>query len=378
MASLDRAAALRFEAVRPFGWLVLVCASCAPAPLEEEAPPSGGARGSETEPAPPPSPAPFASMPRPSRGRGEQAARANAECAGCHEEEAEQWERSRHHASSSNDAYRAALAIEPSPFCQGCHAPEAQDPRAMAPDPLGVACVTCHVTREGEVLASGEGDELEPSAHHAIRRSVAFGHTGACASCHEFRFPHASGDDDERFMQTTVREHAASGAADRSCADCHMQAGSHDLANVRDPAWLRRNVRASAALDDFGVLVRLETGAGHAFPTGDLFRRCEVGAELRDARGRVLASDVRYLARHFELSPGQPERRLVADDRVRGSAELLLDLQPTGAARSVRWWVTYQRVALTGDGRDPRTAVVESQVPLHEGTLTLPPLRGSK
>lgn len=356
--------------MRPLLCCVLLCVGCG------EAPPETVDVGGELEPVVAATAAPV--MPRPSRGRGEQALRANAECVGCHHEAAEEWARSRHRASSSNDAYRAALAIEPSPFCQGCHAPEAEDPRVMEADELGVACVTCHVTRDDEVLAAGPIDALEPSAHHPIRRSREFGHTGACASCHEFRFPHASGDGDDRFMQTTLREHAASDAADRSCASCHMPTGAHDLSNVRDPAWLRRKLAASAALDAFGVLVTLESRAGHAFPTGDLFRRCEVGAELLDARGRVLQRDVRYLARHFELAPGQPGRRLVADDRVRGKSEVLLDLQPTRGATSVRWWVSYQRVAHTGDGREPEAAVLESELPLHEGTLPIAPSRGTK
>lgn len=343
-------------------WCLLLLAGCE---SETLAPAGLGSAG-------PPKDVASARMPGPHRVRGDDAAEANARCVSCHAEEAEGWSSSRHHASGSNQAYRDALAIEPSSFCQSCHAPET-DPRSMDPDPLGVGCVTCHVTTPGEVLASGETDELDVAgAPHPVRRSVEFADTGACASCHEFTFPMASGDADGDFMQTTIREHGRSKAANKACASCHMRGGSHSFADVRDPQWLRRHVSARAAIDEFGVTVTIDHRAGHAFPTGDLFRRVEVGAEVRDAAGSVLRRDVRWLSRRFEIAPGEIGRRLVRDDRVHDEpVETLLDVQAVPGAITIVWWVTYQRVAHTGDGRDPKSAVIESEVPLHGGAFSL-------
>jgi hypothetical protein len=122
------------------------------------------------------------------------------------------------------------------------------------------------------------------------------------------------------------------------------------------------------------VIVSLQqTEAAHAYPTGDLFRRIEVGVELHDPAGRSRGRDVRYLARHFEVGPGQRGRQLVRDDRIFDEpVEVELDAAIDPALASdveISWWVTYQRVAQAFDGRAPGAAEVESEVPLHAGTL---------
>jgi hypothetical protein len=317
-------------------------------------------------------------MPGPLRARLGVAVALEAACAGCHEEVAAEHRGSRHRQASTNAAYRAALALEPSAFCRGCHAPEA-DPR-KAPPPavsrLGVGCVTCHVTEEGVVLAAPRAGAAE-DAPHPLRRSVDFARTGGCAGCHEFRFPAMPGDDDAAFMQTTVREHRRSSSAGRACASCHMPLRegrrSHAFSEVRDPAFLRESLRATAERTRGGVRVTLaQRDPGHAFPTGDLFRRLEVGAEVRTEDGEVVGREVRHLARHFLLLPGRPERVLVGDDRVfdaPAAVDLPLPAPPPGPA-VVRWWVSYQRVATVGTGTGPEGARIESEVTLHSGDLT--------
>ncbi|HLM74780.1 MAG TPA: multiheme c-type cytochrome, partial [Polyangiaceae bacterium] len=283
-------------------------------------------------------------MPGPERRRGEAAVALNATCEACHKDEADEWRRSRHREANTNAAYRAAFAVEPSAFCTGCHAPEADlaNPKAnanvntnintgtnknkntkipeRAVSELGVGCVTCHITEEGVVLAGTASSA--GAAPHPLRRSAEFTKAGACAGCHEFRFPGATGDDDGHFMQTTAREHASSPGADKPCADCHMPIvsgrRSHAFTAVRDPAWLRENLRATASLSaDNRLRVTLtQPDPGHAFPTGDLFRRLEIGCEMRDAAGKVIQREARHLARHFDILPGRPGRILTRDDRV--------------------------------------------------------------
>jgi hypothetical protein len=330
--------------------------------------------------------------PGPYRARGDAAVRANATCEGCHPTEAKEWRASRHRTAETNPAYRRAFAVEPAPFCRGCHAPEAPlalDPKYPTAPPersvaeLGVGCVTCHVVDDGTVLAAPRAN-AQPSGRpipHGIARTADFANTGACASCHEFPFPGKTGGPDSAFMQTTVREHAASAASDRSCASCHMpDAGgrrSHTFAATRDPAWLRESVQATATSDPVGaIVVTLRAIAGHAVPTGDLFRRLEVGAERVDRAGKVVQRDVRWLARHFEIRVGERGRTLVRDDRLRdGPAEITLDVacppedgpDETEPGGRVRWWVKYQRVAEAHRGDVPADADVESEVLLHEG-----------
>jgi hypothetical protein len=325
---------------------------------------------------------PSARMPGPHRKRLGAAVALNATCVACHAEEAKQWRGSHHQQSNTNPAYRKAFAIEPTAFCRGCHAPEG-DPMKDPPEAvskLGVGCVTCHVTEEGFVLAAVSSGDEAVRAPHPLRRSTEFARAGGCAGCHEFRFPMGFGDDDDGYlMQTTVREHQRSPAFASACAECHMPMvegrRSHAFAEVRDPVWLRNNLHATAErMDETTVRFTLvQPAPGHGFPTGDLFRRLEVGCELRSADGKVLRREVRHLARHFEIVPGKPGRQLVRDDRVQsGPTVVLMDLSPSSPMPRpgvVSWWVTYQRVATVGAGTKPNDAIVESEVKLHSGVL---------
>ncbi|MBK9266486.1 MAG: hypothetical protein IPM54_42700 [Polyangiaceae bacterium] len=305
-------------------------------------------------------------MPRPGRRRLEAAVRENAMCETCHDDEAKEWRGSYHQRANVDPAYQKAFAIEPLPFCRSCHAPEANPLEEPPPavSALGVGCVTCHVTEEGVVLAAsrpGEDTEHEGSpAPHPLRRSNAFAHAGGCAGCHEFRFPMPGGSDDAFFMQTTAREHRRSPAAQKACADCHMPLvdgrRSHAFADVRDPEFLRKNLEASVerTSDDTLRITLVQPNPGHDFPTGDLFRRIEVGYAIKSTRGKLLRRETRHLTRHFQIVPGQPGRHLVADDRVTSEPRVVeMALPPRDEvpfAARIEWWVTYQRVASTGEG----------------------------
>jgi hypothetical protein len=318
-------------------------------------------------------------MPGPNRGRLDAAVRTNESCLVCHDEQAAEWRGSLHRRSSVDPAYRRALALEPSAFCRGCHAPEANPQYDLADSvsEMGVGCVTCHVTEEGLVLAAPKNEES--SAPHPVRRSPEFANTGACVNCHEFTFPGIGlgSHDDGMFMQTTVREHDRSRGNNQSCADCHMPVvqghKSHSFAQVRDPEWLRKSLEVNAKRGDFQELVVTlrQTNSGHAFPTGDLFRRLEVGAVLRDVRGRKVRRDERYLARHFIERRGASGRYLESDDRIFDSVVLLdLDVAPPQSAQGPfhgSYWVKLQRVATVGEGSRANEAVVESEVVLAEG-----------
>lgn len=333
-------------------------------------------------------------MPKPHRRRGEEARASNEGCVTCHATIAREWRGSHHQRATTNPAYEAALAIEPSAFCRGCHAPEAP-PGAATPSALrelGVGCVTCHVTEEGTVLAAPLAEKT-PGTHapdpmrdesttpaHVIVRSTRFASPAACAGCHEFRFPSSGGDEDAHMMQTTIREHAASPAADLPCATCHLPSReghrAHDFANVRDPAFLRQNVLATAVRTEDGATITLrQARPAHAFPTGDLFRRLAIRAQLVRADGHVVLSAERHLARHLVFLPGHRDRVLTDDDRLFAEpVDVALSwprplTDDERATLFVRWAVTYQRPATVGIGTDPSTARIESEVLLQRGQL---------
>jgi hypothetical protein len=319
--------------------------------------------------------APSAPMPRAYRRRLEDAVERNRECESCHVKQATEWRESRHRQSDTNAAYRAAFAIEPTAFCRGCHAPESdpdKDPPQAVSD-MGVGCVTCHVTEEGSVLTAPSPRENAVDAPHPLRRSIEFGRSGACAGCHEFRFPGARDDDDAAFMQTTVREHERSANADKACTVCHMRSAfggrSHAFAEVRDPMWLRDKLHATVARAGDTLRITLaQRLPGHGFPTGDLFRRLEIGCEVRDERGNVVHREARHLARHFEIVPGKPMRQLTGDDRV-FDEPTIVDLPISSKSGILTWWVKLQRVATVGIGTSPAEAKIESEVLLHSGVI---------
>ncbi|WP_438035575.1 multiheme c-type cytochrome [Sorangium sp. So ce204] len=367
------------------GALAGACAAAPDAPArpagDVEAP-AGGALPGAAEAARVP-------MPGPARARLGAAVIANRACEGCHEEVAREWRASLHHRANTEPAYRRAFAIEPMPFCRACHAPEArpEEPEPEALGALGVGCVTCHVTTDGEGELAGQavapvlaapwaGRGAPPAAPHAVIRDARFGGADACAACHEFAFPTARGRSAAELMQSTVIEHRASPAADQPCAACHMPRGpggrrGHGFAGSRDEALVRSAVAVTARrLSATRVAVTLApANAGHAFPTGDLFRRLEVSAEALGPDELVLGQETRYLARHFALRPGAIGRKLVADDRVHAEPVTVeLDVGAAGEGRAIAWQVAYQRVAHP-NGVDLRDAEIEGEIRVASGRL---------
>lgn len=259
----------------------------------------------------------------------------NAACEGCHADIASEWRASLHQQANSDPFYQRSFSREPLDFCTSCHAPEAD---AKAPEPalaaLGTACVTCH----------------------ANEKSVT--ETRSCEGCHEFPFPDGKGK-----MQLTVTEHGVSAHADKTCASCHMprKAGhaSHFFAASRDPETLRSAARITAARTPDGVLLTFSPDAvGHAFPTGDIFRRLRVEVQV--------PGDATTLRRVFldrNTKTGGPDTRPF----VTGTpAEVRIPIE--APASPLAWSVHYDRVEylLSPDGSD---AVVEGSVDIASGTL---------
>jgi hypothetical protein len=230
---------------------------------------------------------------------------------------------------------------------------------------LNATCVACHPQ---------EAAEWRASRHRAAYSNAAFQEalriepTAFCRGCHAPESDPAAdppppvADLGVGCVTCHVVEPGVVLAAALSTVSHARRVGSHAFTESRDPAWLGDRLRVTAA----------QTSPGHGFPTGDLFRRLEVGGEIRDERGEVGRRDVKHLARQFAIVPGWPGRKLVADDRVFDEptvVELALDPPPRVRGGTVSWWVTYQRVATVGMGTDPKEARIESEVRLHAGAF---------
>jgi hypothetical protein len=300
----------------------------------------------------------------------------NRECSSCHVEIASEWARSEHH-RSADEVFQRALAREPLRFCESCHAPEAPTSRAVRGPlgELGVACVTCHaVTRHAPAIAA----ERLPAQHPGVSRVTG---TSACQSCHEFELPGPRVQ--AELFQATATEHARSTYADMSCASCHMPTvngregahASHAFAASRSAAAQREVVHVTAERSSATALrLTLESrGVGHAYPTGDLFRRIAIRVEARGADFSLTARAERFLARHFDdvlTAPRTFERRVVRDDRLLPGEPRVVEVELGDSAsnRELYYEVHLERV-LHMNPRFEASAQVESSELLATGTL---------
>ena len=291
-------------------------------------------------------------------------ARVNETCAACHVEIASEWQQSRHHLAYENEAFQRSLARESrelQPFCQSCHAPEANPllpPSKLVAD-MGIGCVTCHAPR-GPILGANEN----ANAPHDVLKSVEFASDAACANCHEFLFPGASGKRGLH-MQRTMTEHSEN-AQDQRCTDCHMPKtnGNRPHKDHRFPGgydtslWQKALDIRAERLSATEIRVSLEPrDVTHAVPTGDLFRR--IAIEVIPDKPEAKPPAPVYLARHFDRGSVMRE---VSDNRVlKASRTLTIDV-PVGEL-TIR--VQYERVA---NHRSPneRDANVESRLLLKE------------
>ncbi len=298
-------------------------------------------------------------------------------CIRCHSAQAQEWFESPHRTAFTEETFQTAVAIEPAPFCRRCHGPEADPTLAEITPParLGVGCVACHVQEDQVLSWKADG----PPAPHAVLRQPRQQASEICAPCHEFTFPDSRLRDKPLFMQRTVSEHAQSRFSDTTCIECHMSAessggSSHEFLASRSPAMVTDGARVDAErTGPADVRITLRAGKiGHAFPTGDLFRRVEVGVQvvLGDGEG---PSRTRYLTRHFGRqvqSSGIVLRGELRDDRVpaNGDPREVTWTIPEAEGRPIRWWVDYQRVG-HHTTPDPRSAKLDGALRVAEGTL---------
>jgi hypothetical protein len=318
----------------------------------------------------------LAIMPGPNQAGARDPARldANDECRHCHVDIAREWAGSSHALAHDDPFFQAAFARErESSFCRGCHAPEADParPASARAGAIGVGCVSCHLDLDGTTVLAGPGHAS--TAPHPLRRDLDFAGPEACARCHEFGFPDERADP-QLLMQSTISEHQASDAADQPCQSCHMptSAGHRSHRFVVDAELLAAAATISAERNDRELLVTIEPRAlGHAFPTGDLFRRLHVQVASADGSW----SEQRFLARRFDLRHegpnGAPLKVEVADERVAvwpGPTLLRFAIPTSQRTQSLSWSVSYQRVLETPIGA-AADAEVWDQHTLASGSL---------
>lgn len=177
-------------------------------------------------------------------------------------------------------------------------------------------------------------------------------------------------------MQTTLTEHAASAQAKNSCQSCHMPRSErarrdHGFAASRDLEMLRSAVSVVAARPEADVVtLTLSLGqVGHAFPTGDPFRRLRLEVDAVTPEGLV-PLERRALMRAFETRRVGffKEARERSDTRVGGR-----DFEPIqrlelgeGHTSTLLWRVVYERLDATFNHEAPH---VFDRTVLYQGIL---------
>lgn len=288
------------------------------------------------------------------RAKGMDVVAQNEACARCHVEIAAEWRASQHRSAWDDEVFLSAYAVEPIPFCRRCHAPEIDEEKA-GHDPsrhVGVGCVTCHVLGE-DVLGARAMPGTKDA--HPVMREPQMTEPAWCSGCHQFAFPIPQ----EAAMQSTLQEHRESKLGDRSCQQCHMPLvegaprphRSHAFVVQGDAPMLRAAFSARAERTgerSIRVWLRVE-GAGHAVPTGDMFRRLEIRAAARfEGDEQSMARPV-VLAREFrrEERPDGPRRLQIGDNRLAADGtptEVELFFPRKIIGRPVEWEVVYQRM----------------------------------
>lgn len=333
-------------------------------------------------------------------------------CNACHGEVHDDWAASGHARASTHPAYVAAVDALGDPFlCQECHLPLLvqrptipQGPSGRGPghaaNPAysptlmleGVTCAACHLRRDGVV---GPREMEQGHAPHPVRADPSMSGAEACAYCHQAALPGA----EEHPYIDTVGEWSASpfGEAGITCQECHMPrvsgviAGSryaafssHAWTHDRDPSALARaltllldlrstSIQRGEALRVTATL--MNTGAGHAIPTGDPSHRLELAFSVEDPAGKLpkgAREESHWFGREVQAAPPFAE---VRDDRLAPGDTRTADWSYTPDQKRepgrytlvvrVRWWAIppEQATAVGLKPEDVQVVAVEQRVP---------------
>ena len=255
------------------------------------------------------------------------------ECSACHAAIASEHDASFHAVAFTDRTFQESLSLEDPKehaFCIGCHAP--------AGAKAGVGCGSCHTKpHEKEIAVS-------------------------CATCHEFAF------DDTRaeLVQKTESEHQASAFAGVACTSCHMPKSgghaNHHFVSGHDPSRIASAIQVTATRAHDAVSFTIRADVGHAFPTGDMFRRArlEVFADNRD--GAIVADAERTFGRTW-TGDLAGRRTQATDTRIRGAWSETIPM--SGAIARVRWQLIYERILAV---RGPHARIASRDV-IAEGVL---------
>ena len=240
-------------------------------------------------------------------------------CQGCHIYEYDDWMQSPHGEAMRGEGFQSALAKvvqdsgrDAARTCFACHAPHDVEMESLRDDGTldlesigaqGVNCFACHSMeiRVGRYLLDGD---QEPDFIDASDPKF-------CASCHSpgwallttldsdlagaYGLLAPAGDPCREWLRS---DYSQRGDKYKSCLDCHGQSGMGTVHRwPKDKPEMLRNActveviapaRVEGSENEIRGGIRItNTGAGHAFPTGDPGRVVEIKVSLVDEEGLI-------------------------------------------------------------------------------------------
>jgi DNA-binding beta-propeller fold protein YncE len=244
-------------------------------------------------------------------------------CGNCHPNEYKAWSLSAHSHSAQDTMVPYGMKVEQqlrgpqySRQCAGCHDPVSlRLGDASLSSGRGITCLGCHDT--ARLIRAGGNSDMESQAHdwtqvHAERAKESLEYLKSpdfCAVCHQQFVP-----GDGIVAINTLHEWQASpfAAAGKTCVDCHVpdtgDGYTHDHSMPGGNVYIAQKfgetsfastvqaklasaitLNAQLASDGMHVVV-MNTGSGHAFPTGVTdIREPWVEVQALDSNGNVLA-----------------------------------------------------------------------------------------
>lgn len=231
-------------------------------------------------------------------------------CGSCHKEQEHQWQQSRHAVSWTNAIFEVSY-YESSyqSWCRDCHRPSIPISFDIRGHENGVGCVTCHMNEKGEILSSNI-DIQDQEAPHSLVFSPKLGTSEFCAQCHQFTFQPDHPMFSEVAVQNTYEEWVHS-EEKKQCQGCHMGSVGHTFPGAHNEQMLKNSIDIDIIRKDGDVQITLlSKGVGHAFPTGDPFRRLVWKLCLDEKRTVCIAEKILAIVHHGDPWSIKVDQRL--------------------------------------------------------------------
>lgn len=250
----------------------------------------------------------------------------NETCIKCHKLQYNEWKRSRHSQSWSNQIFQEGYLVETQDRCIYCHAPLKEQfleikndliaPKKQANE--GVNCIACHVFK-GDVVGSSiqSFHATDDETSSSVKKGPQL-----CASCHQFDInKNVNGN----ILMTPLnaqntyiewKDYQSKGG-DKTCLDCHMPKGSHSFKGAHHQDMLEKSIEITHETNSAGVKFHLRPrNIGHRLPTGDVFRNITLEVQMPNGQYKVIANFGKKYKVHISKKNGEVIQELVSDTRL--------------------------------------------------------------